>query len=34
MWEAIKRNIYWLVCKCERYDLARERWVKKHKEKM
>lgn len=33
MWDAIKRNIYWLICKCERYDLARERWVKEHNKK-
>lgn len=33
MWETIKRNIYWIVCKCERYDLARKRWVEKNKVK-
>ena len=33
MWETIKRNVYWIMCKCERYDLARKRWIKKHKEK-
>ena len=32
MWETIKRNIYWVVCKCERYDLARKRWIEKHKQ--
>ena len=32
MWENIKRNIYWVLCKSERYDTARKRWIEKHKE--